>query len=287
MKLRKIIPCLLPLLLFCSQITMAQMQRQRAVSDRPVEEIFLTSRIAGLETVTMLGKNDLNFMIMHNFGEISSGIEDFYGIDQGANVRLAFDYGLSDKLSIGVARTSVEDNVDFTAKYAVLRQMESDKVPVTIVFRGNMGITTEKAYDLSFVERLNYLGALMIARKFEDKFSLQITPMVAHFNTVFPGANEKLYNTSAGLGLGGRIKLDERKSITFEYLPVLFNKNDDVVSHAAIGYEIETGGHVFQMFLMSGRMFTEQHLLAQNEIDFFAADFRLGFNINRVFGLGK
>ena len=287
MRLLKTTLAPLLVMLLVSQITMAQMQRQRAVSDRPVEEIFLTSRIAGLETVTMLGKGDLNFMIMHNFGEVSTGIDDFFGIDQGANVRLAFDYGLSDNLSIGIGRTSVEDNVDLTAKYALLRQMESGKVPVTIVLKGNMGITTEKAYDLSFIERLNYLGALMVARKFEDKFSLQVTPMVAHFNTVFPGVNEKLNNTTVGVGLGGRIKLDERKSITFEYLPALINQNDDVINHAAIGYEIETGGHVFQMFLMSGRMFTEQHLLAQNEIDFFAGDFRLGFNINRVFGLLK
>ncbi len=274
-------------ILLLPSLAFSQMKRERAFSDRPVGEIFLTTRIAGTSSVSLLEQGDLNYMIMHNFGEISTGIDNFYGIDQGANVRMAFEYGLSDRLSIGIGRTSVDDNVDLTGKIALLRQMESGKVPVSVVFKGNVGITTEKAYDISFVERLNYLGSLMIARKFEDSFSLQLSPMVAHFNTVFPSPGQQLDNTTIGLGIGGRIKINERRSLTFEYLPAISGKNPGVVNHAAFGYEIETGGHVFQIFLMSGRMFTEQHLLARNEVDFFAGDFRLGFNINRVFGLGK
>lgn len=284
--MKKLTTALFILFLFPGFVS-AQMKRERAFSDRPVREVFLTTRIAGTSSVSMLEQGDLNYMIMHNFGEISTGIENFFGIDQGANVRMAFEYGLSDRLSIGIGRTSVDDNVDLTAKIAILRQMESDKTPFSLVFKGNVGITTEKAYDLGFVERLNYLASLMIARKFEDSFSLQLSPMVAHFNTVFPAPGQQLDNTTLGMGIGGRIKLNERQSLTFEYLPALAGKNPGVVNHAAFGYEIETGGHVFQIFLMSGRMFTEQHLLARNEIDFFAGDFRLGFNINRVFGLGN
>lgn len=127
---------------------------------------------------------------------------------------------------------------------------------------------------------------MMIARKFNKQLSLQIAPMVAHFNTVkIEQAGIIPENTHFGLGVGGRYAFDERKAITLEFLPVVGERSPGTFNHFAIGYEIETGGHVFQMFFMSGKWFTEQHLLARTNTDFFEGDFRLGFNINRVFGL--
>ncbi len=267
----------------------AQMQRQRTVKDAPVDELFLIGSIAGMSTVTNLQKGDLNSVIMHNFGLVSSGLEEFWGLDQGAAVRLGFDYGVTDKLSIGIGRTSIEDNVDLRFKYTLLRQMKSDKIPVEVAIKGDVGINTQentRLEDFTFNERLNYLGSIMLARKFNDKIVLQVAPMISHFNTVLieePGITPE--NTHFALGLGGRFKIDERKSLTFEYLPVLGDRTDGTVNHFAIGYEIETGGHVFQMFFMSGQWFTEQHLIARTTTDFFESDFRLGFNVNRVFGL--
>ncbi|HAH52692.1 MAG TPA: hypothetical protein DCL80_16105 [Balneola sp.] len=265
----------------------AQMERKRADPDGPVEETFLTKNIAGLGTVQLLGKGDLNSMIQHNFGDIRGGIDTFFGIDEGANVRIAFGYGLTDNLNIGIGRTSREDNIDFSLDYRVLHQTKLDKIPVSVVFKGDLGIRTQKeSFSLTFQERLNYLGSVMIARKFSDNFSFQVSPMVAHFNTVVKReANSELYNTLLGLGFAGRIKINERKSISFEYLPVIGDRISDTKNHAALVYELETGGHVFQMFLMSGRWFTEQHLLAKTETNFFEPNFRFGFNVNRIFGL--
>ena len=265
----------------------AQMERRRANPDGPVEETFLTKNIAGLGTVQLLQKGDLNSMIQHNFGDGRGGIETFFGVDEGANVRIAFGYGLTDNLNIGIGRTSREDNVDFSLDYRILHQTKLDKTPVSVVLKGNMGIRTQKeSFSLTFQERLNYLGSVMIARKFSDNFSFQVSPMVAHFNTLVKrDANSELYNTLYGLGFAGRIKLNARKSISFEYLPVIGDRISDTKNHAAIVYELETGGHVFQMFFMSGRWFTEQHLLAKTQTDFFEPNFRFGFNVNRIFGL--
>lgn len=226
---------------------------------------------------------------MHNFGLVSGGIEDFWGLDQGAAVRLGVDYGVTDKLSIGIGRTSIEDNVDLRFKYTVLRQMSSDKIPVEIAIKGDLGINTQentRFEDFTFSERLNYFGSIMVARKFNDAITLQVAPMISHFNTVVVEADLITpENTHLALGLGGRFKLNERKSLTFEFLPVLGERTEGTVNHFAVGYEIETGGHVFQMFFMSGRWFTEQHLIARTTTDFLTSDFRLGFNVNRVFGL--
>ncbi|MCR9132114.1 MAG: DUF5777 family beta-barrel protein [bacterium] len=277
------------LLLLLSSTLIAQMQRQRAVKDGPVEDIFRIGSITGMSTVTTLEARNLNSLIMHNFGLVSTGIEEFYGLDQNAAVRLGFDYGVTDELTIGIGRTSVEDNVDFRAKYLILKQLESDKIPVQIAIKGDVGINTQKNTqfdEFTFQERLNYFACIMIARKFNKQLSLQIAPMVSHFNTVkIERAGEIPENTHYGLGIGGRYAFDERKAITFEYLPVIGDRSPGTKNHFALGYEIETGGHVFQMFFMSGKWFTEQHLLARTNTNFFEGDFRLGFNINRVFGL--
>lgn len=277
------------LLIVFSSSLMAQMQRQRAVKDGPVEDLFRIGSLTGMSTVTTLEARNLNSLIMHNFGLVSSGIEEFYGLDQNAAVRLGFDYGVTDKLTIGIGRTSVEDNVDLRAKYLIIEQLESGKIPVQIAIKGDVGINTQKNTqfdDFTFQERLNYFASMMIARKFNKQLSLQIAPMVAHFNTVkIEQAGIIPENTHFGLGVGGRYAFDERKAITLEFLPVVGERSPGTFNHFAIGYEIETGGHVFQMFFMSGKWFTEQHLLARTNTDFFEGDFRLGFNINRVFGL--
>lgn len=279
------------LIIICtSALSLAQMQRTRAVPDGPVDELFLIGSIAGMSTVTNLEAKNLNTLIMHNFGLVSGGLENFYGLDQGAAVRLGFDYGVTDRLTIGIGRTSVEDNVDLRFKYTVARQLKSDRVPVEIAIKGDVGVSTQKQpnFDYTFQERLNYFGSVMVARQFNDIFTFQVSPMISHFNTVIQDDNSYIpENTHYAVGIGGRIKLDTRNSLTFEYLPVIGDRTQGTKNHMAIGYEIETGGHVFQMFFMSGQWFTEQHLIARNTNDFFAGDFRLGFNINRIFSLGR
>lgn len=278
------------LLMVCLPATpgFSQMERQRVNQDGPVEDIFLAGSIAGMSTVTALPQYNMNTMVMHNFGLVSGGIHEFYGLDGGAAVRLGIDYGLTDKLDIGIGRTGIEDVVDFRVKYVILEQLKSDKIPVQVAVKGDIGISTQKErrFDYTFTERLNYLGSIMVARKFSEAFSLQLSPMISHFNTVvIEQSGIDKHNTLFGLGIGGRYKLNNRNALAFEFLPVLGNRNSDTVNHLAVSYEIDTGGHVFQIFLMSGRWFTEQHLIARTQTDFFATDFRVGFNINRFFGL--
>lgn len=287
MKLKLILSILL-IFYLSTEPVLSQMERQRVSQDGPVEDIFLLGSIAGMSTVTALPQYNLNTMVMHNFGLVSGGIHEFYGLDGGASVRLGIDYGLTDKIDIGIGRTGIEDVVDFRVKYVILEQLKSDKIPIQVAIKGDVGVSTQKErrFDYTFTERLNYFGSIMVARKFTEAFSLQLSPMVSHFNTiVIEQANAEKQNTLFGLGIGGRYKLNNRNALAFEFLPVLGNRNSDTKNHLALSYEIDTGGHVFQIFLMSGRWFTEQHLLARTQTDFFAPDFRVGFNINRFFGL--
>lgn len=153
------------LLIVFSSSLMAQMQRQRAVKDGPVEDIFRIGSLTGMSTVTTLEARNLNSLIMHNFGLVSSGIEEFYGLDQNAAVRLGFDYGVTDKLTIGIGRTSVEDNVDLRAKYLIIEQLESGKIPVQIAIKSDVGINTQKKYS---IRRFHLSRAIELFRKYDD-----------------------------------------------------------------------------------------------------------------------
>lgn len=266
----------------------AQMVRKRTVTDAPVEDIFLAGSIVSLSTVSSLPQNNLSTTVMHNFGLISGGLEDFFGLDVGASVRLGVDYGITDRLNIGIGRASLENTVDLRLKYVLLQQMTTDKTPVQIAVEGDLGINTQKErrFDFTFSERLNYMATVMIARKFNDQLSLQISPIFSHFNTVVKETDASADNHSLfAVGIGGRYKFSNTNTISFEYLPVIGTRNAGTTNHLAVSYEIDTGGHVFQIFLMSGEWFTEQHLIARTDSDISDFDFRLGFNINRLFSL--
>ena len=271
-----------------AQTALAQLERKRTVTDEP-EEVFLTMSLITMATSSNLQKNNMNSTIMHNFGLVSGGIEDFWGLDNGAAVRLGIDYGITDKLSVGIGRTSREDNVDLRFKYTVMNQMKSGKTPIELSIKGDLGINTQKErrFDFTFQERLNMLGSVTAARKFSDAFSFQVAPMVSHFNTVVVETEgQNFEHTHFATGFGGEYRVNNHHSFSFEYYVVMGDKNEGVKNPAAISWQVDTGGHVFQMFLMSGTWFTEQHLLARTTTDFFAPDFRFGFNVNRVFGIG-
>lgn len=275
------------IVLLLSQSTSAQMERKRTVTDEAVE-VFLAMSLVTMSTTSNLQKNNMNSTIMHNFGLTSTGIEEFWGLDQGAAVRLGIDYGISDRLSVGIGRTSREDNVDLRFKYTLLQQMKSGKTPLEISLKGDLGINTqeERRFDYSFNERLNMFSSLSFARKFNEKLSLQFAPMVSHFNTVvIETPDQQTEHTHYAAGFGGEYRLNLKHSFSFEYFAVVGNRTNGTLNPMAVSWQIDTGGHVFQMFFMNGNWFTEQHLLARTRNDFFAGDFRLGFNVNRVFGL--
>lgn len=278
---------LLVCLIILPNLVQAQMERRKIVQDAPVEDIFMAGTIVSLSTVAALPAKNLSSSVMHNFGLISGGIDDFFGLDVGATVRLGLDYGLTDRLNIGIGRSNLENTVDLRAKYILLQQMRSDKMPVQLAVRGNVGINTqrERRFDYSFIERLNYSASVLVGRKFNEKLSLQVSPTISHFNTVVKETEVTNRHTLFALGVVGRYKLSQANAIAFEYLPVLGNQNPGTTNHVALCYEIDTGGHVFQIFLMSGQAFTEQHLIALTNSDISDFEFRIGFNINRVFGL--
>lgn len=260
----------------------AQLTPHLANVEHPVKAVFKAPTVILNNSVKNLYRNTLNMSIYHTFGLVNTGINGFYGLDTGANVRLGLDYGITDRLSVGLGRTRLGKIVDGRFKYTAMRQMQNDsKGPVEVAIAGDWGITTDqKPFSGSYTvgDRMNFMGQVMVARKMSNALSLQVSPIYAHFNRVYGTEN----NDYLGLGLDARYKLSGHTALALEYTPV-FNKNRNTYNQVAVALNMETGGHVFQLFFSNSQALDQQGLLRNTQNDFFAGDFRFGFNINRIF----
>lgn len=258
----------------------AQLERTRVVEDKPVPNIFWATRNVGISTVANPAARNLHSSVLHTFGLVDGGIDRFYGLDDGANTRLGLVYGISDRLSLGVGRMTFQKVVDIQSKANILRQSTSGDVPVDLAVKGSVGISTLSGAGLEFADRLSYFASLMVARKF-NRISLQLSPMYAHYNRITGQNQEQLF----GLGVLMNAELNDRFSLSGEYLPVLGDRNPGTEDAMAVALNINTGGHVFQIFFTSSQWHNEQYIMANNRDRFWEGDFRFGFNIHRVFGL--
>ena len=255
---------------------------------------FKGTRLINGQTIETVGKNHLNFWISHRFGAINSGfIENFFGLDE-ARIRLGLEYGITDKLTVGIGRSSQEKMYDFYGKYKLLRQ--SNSMPVTLTLYGSNALSTVatgsvlesgtvmKYYDN--LERMTYTGQILLARKFSERFSLQIMPTILHFNR---SETIDTPNNMVALGVGGRMKLSKRISISGEYYYADFNRpsNSNYHNSLALGFDIETGGHVFQLHFTNSRGMIERQFIAQTTKQWSDGGIFYGFNIARSFSLDK
>jgi opacity protein-like surface antigen len=247
---------------------------------------FKTTRIINGHSVEMTGKGVLDFRISHRFGEINDGAREFFGLDN-ANTRIGFDYGVTDWLSIGIGRSSFDKEYDGFLKARVLRQGENGGMPFTLNYVGAMSITDMPAPALPagqewhFSNRMYFANQLLIARKFSQAFSLQLMPTHVHWNLVDSAAEP---NSMFSLGAGGRLKLSNRISLNLEYYYVLGEKLNNARNSLSVGFDIETGGHVFQLMLTNSISMTERHFIAgQSNSDIGDGGIHFGFNISRVF----
>jgi hypothetical protein len=254
-----------------------------------IDNTFKGTRLINGHTVEVRDKGVLNFTIMHRFGRVNSGVYDFFGLDD-ANIRLGLDYSITNNLTVGIGRSSFDKVYDGFVKYRVLRQSTGAvKFPVTITLNGGISIETLRSPDpdvtIPFDQKLAYLVQVLVARKFGEAFSLQLMPTLIHRN--FVELPEET-NTTFTVGVGGRIKLSRRIAFTAEYYPV-FPENDaeSIYNSISFGFDIETGGHVFQLMFTNSRQMVEKGFITETDGRWGAGDVHFGFNISRVFYLGK
>ncbi|PWL29682.1 DUF5777 family beta-barrel protein [uncultured Roseivirga sp.] len=276
---------LLPSAIWAQEDLLAILDEETEEVETKVEAIFKGTRLINGHTVETRDRNNLDFIISHRFGRLNGGAYEFFGLDQ-SNVRLGLDYGLTDNINLGLGRSSFEKTFDGYFKYAFVHQTSGKRnVPVSATLLSSISIKTlrqREFEELTFSQKIAYTHQVLIARKFSSAFSMQVMPTLIHFNAIEP-TDER--NNVFAAGIGGRIKLNKRVSLNAEYY-YQFQRKDPLSKNViAIGFDIETGGHVFQLQLTNAQAMIEKGFLAETTGDFFNGDIHFGFNISRTFQL--
>jgi hypothetical protein len=261
--------------------------------DKPLKEYvnnaFKSSRVIMSHSMEMLRPGVLDFRILHRFGEVNRGIGEFFGLDQ-ASIRLGLDYGISNNLTVGIGRGTYKKEIDGFIKFRPIHQGKGPGAsPVSVLAIAGTTLSTLKFTDTSrtnfFSSRMGYYGQLIVGRKFNESLTLQLMPTILHRNLVqFINDPNDLY----AAGFGGRIKLSKRISLNVDYYYVL-NQNDlrnDLYNPLSIGFDIETGGHVFQLHFTNAIGMNERAFLSETTNDWAKGDIQFGFNISRAFQIG-
>ncbi len=249
---------------------------------------FKTNRVINLHSLENTGAGVMDFKISHRFNPVDNGLYDLFGLD-GAQQRFGFDFGITDDLTVGVNRNSYKKSLDGFVKYRILRQSTGKvNMPITLAVMTSAAIETQKfddpARDNFFSSRMFYTHQLIIGRKFNETFTLELVPTVVHRNLVSSPAEK---NDVFALGAGGRIRLTKRMALTGEYMYVFPNQLLPAYKNMlSLGLDIETGGHVFQLHFTNAPSMSEYSFTTQNDSDFFGSNgIRFGFNVSRVFTL--
>ncbi len=277
----------------------------------PVIATFKSPRLINSQSNETVHKNDLLFIVTHRFGDIGGdfgGFKSFYGLDNSTDIQIAFDYGISDRWSAGIGRVKGAPNninthqdqlIYFNTKYRLIRQTEDDRIPFSVTLFGNSAVSVMKKTDLAtsdadfqtFGDRMSYVAQAVMSRKFSDNLSLAILPTYIRRNYVSYMDMNNLF----ALGVGGRIKVSRWMAVIVDYV-IPFRKEDSkdyfreerdfrFYNPLAIGLEIETGGHVFNLSFTNATAILENQFVPSTSSTWTDGEFRWGFTITRTFSL--
>ncbi len=287
----------------------------KGAEKEPVMGVFNTTRLVNLHTTETAGKNVLEFRMTHRFGAVSEGEHGLWGLDASSDIRFGFDYGITNRLMVGIGRSKVNERLDGFVKFRLLRQHHGG-LPFSVTVMANM------AYDPSRnlanqlgqnkfptdVARLSYVSQAIISSKLHRRISIMVAPTLLHRNFVGAYSYEYYAETNVdgkerlvtdandlfALGGGLRVRVSKMVTLTGDYTHVFsdFQDNKPASQPAynmpiGIGTEIEVGGHVFMINATNSAGIIANQFLTQNPTTLDAGGWRLGFTIVRVFTPGK
>ncbi len=274
----------LALFLSLSSTTYAQAQ------DDPTEYVYQTfrgTRVVNGQSVETNPAKIITFWISHRFGELGDDWRRFWGLDN-ATIRIGADYGVTDRLMIGLGRSRERGTYDMFAKYRLLRQRTGvSSFPFSATWFSSFSITSDEipsSRDNSVSTRIVYAHQLLLARKFGNRFSLQISPTLVHRNIV---ETEEEENDVFAIGFAPRLQVSKTFALIGEYFYVFPDQlADEFKNSASIGFELDTKGHIFQISLSNGQGMIERYFITETRRPFALERLRLGFNITRNWRLG-
>jgi len=250
----------------------------------PVKEVeyeraaFESTSLIENQTDRVYSKGTIEMIMNHRFGVVT-GTNDLIGIWAPANIRLAVNYSITDRITVGFGTTKDYRLQDFCLKTALLKQTVDGKMPVSITYYGNATVSAlpkENFYHTS--DRWSFFNQIIIAKRFSKMFSLQLAPSYSHYNVVDAPMSNDLF----AIQFGGRAKVTSTMSILLDVNQPITSQENVPKSGFSVGTEFSTVGHTFQIFVSNYRGIINQQSNMFNQNDFFEGDFAIGFNISRT-----
>lgn len=267
-------------------------------ADKSPEKVIATFKgikVINAQTIQTTKKKTLEFNIAHRFGDMDingpSGKHTLYGIENASNIRFSLDYGITDKLSIGIGRSKMNEHIDGSAKFRFLEQ-KSGGIPISAAYYVNAAISPVAVIAKDdFTNRWSYVHQLIIASKITRGISLEVLPTLVHRNfvdqTILHPTNGSVdENDIYSLGFAGRFKITKRMAVVIDYFFTISEFRDadnNFYNSLGVGIEIETGGHVFHINLTNSAGLIENDFIPSTTSSWGDGQYKLGFNISRVF----
>ena len=296
--------CLVFVLISFSNILFAQDDLLSLVDngEKPKEFVnnaFKSSRVVNGHSMEFIGKRVLDTRILHRFGLVNSGFSNLYGLDQ-ATMRFGFDYGITNDFTVGIGRSTTGKEWDGFLKYRLIHQSVGGKNPsaVSVVLITGSTISSSPWEDPTrknyFSSRMGFYNEVIFGRKFNENFSAQIAPTHVHVNLV---KGKDYTNDFFAMGLGARYKLSKRTAFVVDYHYILKpgegnegTENDqftNLKNPLSLGFDIETGGHVFQLHFSNSSGMNEKAFITNTTKSWGKGEVSFGFNLSRVFTVSK
>jgi len=244
-------------------------------------QLFHSTQVVNLPTVETIRKGEFEFEISHRFIPPLDQKGAFLGIDGPVNMRIALAYGITDRLLINLGRSNREDNLDLRLKYKLF-WFRHKTFPFSIAVRAGTAWTTQvTGGHRSNSRNFQYYGQIIFNTLLFKKLGMGIVPSYLYNSHIYC----QEIQTTTTLGSYMQYYLNTIWSLYIEMNNTMngYRHSNDAVS---LGFEIETGGHFFKIFLTNSQMLNPSQFLAGADLGYFASgstkNWRIGFNITRI-----
>ncbi len=268
-----------------------------------VNPAFKTSRIINLQTAEVIKKKLFDVKISHRFSAIgassngTSSVHNLWGFDESSDIRISFDYGLTNNWNIGIARSKYYENYELNTKWKFASQRRNNSTPLTATLyfvatysgKDNFVYTLDNpSKQTAFNRHFSFVSQLILSRKFSDRLSFELSPIYIH--RIFVEQQDQ--NESFAVGAGGRFRITKRMSVIADYVFNLgeyrkINNKNGIYNPLGLGLEFETGGHVFSLMFSNAAAINETQFVTNTVDTWTKGGTRFCFTISRIFNLGK
>jgi hypothetical protein len=304
------------LFIICPLIYFAQDDLLNLVDTKEEKQYVFSTwksyRLGNAQTTETVKKNHLEYRILHRFGNLADNTKTLnqmahtaFGLDAPTDIRMSLEYGVTSDISVGLGRSRINELWDLSGKWRFLRQTTDFKIPVSAALFVSMGYSSmapsqlyaqvgNKDFPTREAHRINYVSQCIVASKLTSWLSLELLPTFVHRNFIVQTFNEKTLKEDGNdyfiLGVAGRIKLTNRVTFFADYFynfHPYFKDNPETAMPLSVGFEIETGGHVFTLFVANNSAIIENNFLIKTTDSWSKSQIKFSFCISRTFSLKK